>query len=260
MCGGGSLISYRPGATSITDLCVFVFGAVYSACLFMAVCLLRSDVMMCVNVNTFVRPQAWRFFYSLQSYSTSCHTGKEGAGVRSVGSTSWEYSTILSDQKTNPQRRAETWGLTHKWRTAREELLTARGEGSDVISPSVILLSKSILCLFVFNIHSPPTPAVFVRGGRRRGGCQMDAQLASCSSRLGSWMIRLWALHWTGLLHFYLSAWMWGVGGPKRLRTRICFKISQHFFSLSFLPPPPFPALSITHVAMAMSRIALTWK
>lgn len=36
------------------------------------------------------------------------------------------------------------------------------GEGSDVISTSAILLSKSILCLFVFNILPPPGRGVCV--------------------------------------------------------------------------------------------------
>ena len=39
---------------------------------------------------------------------------------------------------------------------ARGALFDSRGEGSDVISTSVILLSKSILCLFVFNILPAP--------------------------------------------------------------------------------------------------------
>lgn len=39
----------------------------------------------------------------------------------------------------------------------REALSDSRGQGSDVISTSAILLSKSILCLFVFNILPPPS-------------------------------------------------------------------------------------------------------
>lgn len=41
-------------------------------------------------------------------------------------------------------------------------LSDSRGEGSDVISTSAILLSKSILCLFVFNILFPPSRGVCV--------------------------------------------------------------------------------------------------
>lgn len=37
----------------------------------------------------------------------------------------------------------------------RGALFDSRGEGSDVISTSAIHLSKSILCLFVFNILQP---------------------------------------------------------------------------------------------------------
>lgn len=48
-----------------------------------------------------------------------------------------------------------------KWGTdsgkEREALSDSGGEGSDVISTSAILLSKSILCLFVFNILPPPS-------------------------------------------------------------------------------------------------------
>ena len=45
---------------------------------------------------------------------------------------------------------------------ARGALFDSRGEGSDVISTSVILLSKSILCLFVFNILRAPSLGVCV--------------------------------------------------------------------------------------------------
>lgn len=54
----------------------------------------------------------------------------------------------------------------------REALSDSRGEGSDVISTSAILLSKSILCLFVFNILPPPSrgsSCVFVPEFRGRG-------------------------------------------------------------------------------------------
>lgn len=52
-------------------------------------------------------------------------------------------------------------------------LFDSGGEGSDVISTSVILLSKSILCLFVFNILSPPILGVHLCalvGVARAGG------------------------------------------------------------------------------------------
>ncbi len=52
--------------------------------------------------------------------------------------------------------------MEERTREKRAALFDSRGEGSDVISTSVILLSKSILCLFVFNILSPPNPSVFV--------------------------------------------------------------------------------------------------
>ena len=61
----------------------------------------------------------------------------------------------------------------------RGALSDSRGEGSDVISTCVILLSKSILCLFVFNILSPPNQGacvcvcVFV-GVRRMGGLRNE--------------------------------------------------------------------------------------
>lgn len=52
--------------------------------------------------------------------------------------------------------------MEQRTRERRGALFDSRGEGSDVISTSVILLSKSILCLFVFNILSPPSPGVYL--------------------------------------------------------------------------------------------------
>lgn len=52
--------------------------------------------------------------------------------------------------------------MEERTREERGALFDSRGEGSDVICTSVILLSKSILCLFVFNILSPPNQGVFV--------------------------------------------------------------------------------------------------
>lgn len=46
--------------------------------------------------------------------------------------------------------------------TRRGALFDSGGEGSDVISTSAIHLSKSILCLFVFNILQPAAVRVCV--------------------------------------------------------------------------------------------------
>lgn len=47
--------------------------------------------------------------------------------------------------------------MEERTREERGALSDSGGKRSDVISTSVILLSKSILCLFVFNILSPPS-------------------------------------------------------------------------------------------------------
>ncbi len=106
----------------------------------------------------------------------------------------------------------------------RGALSDSRGEGSDVISTSVILLSQSILCLFVFNILSPPYLGVCVcvcvkEGEREREErWKADYQMArECVvSLLAAHVLRLGLFFWRGVeggntginccIYFYLCA------------------------------------------------------
>lgn len=155
--------------------------------------------------------------------------------------------------------------MEQRTRERRGALFDSRGEGLDVISTSVILLSKSILCLFVFNILSPPIPGVCVFVGRCGWGMrrwEADYQMArDCVvSPLSAHVVGLWlfsgATKNKTLLFFYLCVWVCRAEGLKWC----IWSKNLSTSSLYILSPATFSVLSIIPIVMVRKRIALTWK
>lgn len=158
--------------------------------------------------------------------------------------------------------------MEQRTRERRGALFDSRGEGSDVISTSVILLSKSILCLFVFNILSPPIPGVYLYvcllgGAAEEWGDERLTIRWHVIVWLAPFQLTLWVFdYFRGLqrikhcFFFYLCAWVCRVEGLKWC----IWSKNLSTSSLYILSPATFSVLSIILVVMVRKWIALTWK
>lgn len=158
--------------------------------------------------------------------------------------------------------------MEQRTRERRGALFDSRGEGLDVISTSVILLSKSILCLFVFNILSPPIPGVYLYvcllgGAAEEWGDERLTIRWHVTVWLAPFQLTLWVFdYFRGLqrikhcFFFYLCVWVCRAEGLKWC----IWSKNLSTSSLYILSPATFSVLSIIPIVMVRKRIALTWK
>lgn len=137
-----------------------------------------------------------------------------------------------------------------------EVLSDSRGEGSDVISTSAILLSKSILCLFVFNILPPPS---------RGGVCVFSSEFWrwGTEDRADEGLTIWWASSVVRICVAHVWAceyFLWAVAFLSFCKRIYSIQyVKKNPNSYLFFRSPTCPALSITAVA-TVTRTALTWK
>lgn len=139
--------------------------------------------------------------------------------------------------------------MEQRTRERRGALFDSRGERSDVISTSVILLSKSILCLFVFNILSPRIPGVYLYvcllgGAAEEWGDERLTIRWHVIVWLAPFQLMLWVFDYFRELHknktllffFYLCAWVCRTEGLKWC----IWSKNLSTSSLYILSPQPF--------------------
>lgn len=145
---------------------------------------------------------------------------------------------------------------------ARGPLFDSRGEGSDVISTSVILLSKSILCLFVFNILPAPQPGcmcvclleLWGGEGMRRWEADYQMERECLVSLLAAHVLSLRLFFFWGgggntgincciFIFVHECVYFWG-GGVKKMH--LVKKINIYIFSL-ILTAPSNLSCSVNH-------------